>query len=641
MSCGCDSGYDDGAYGICVPDIPYPNVSHESVPSLMDNLVSALYGTFFDPTTQTGYIKKYISNGKIVWDIPCDPSNTASIPGVDRYQGEGLLCYILRVFQSFNPASYISTTATQTLTNKTYASPIFTGPFTLPAGAGTAGQVLFSGGPSADPYWANNSSSATTATNLSGGSAGTLPYQTGPGATAMLAAGTSGQFLKSNGTAAPSWATPTIATATNLSGTTVNSIPYQSASATTSYLSPGASGQYLQSNGSSSAPSWSSLVIPLPNRNLIQNGGMTVDQRRSGNSFSLASASTAFALDRWLVKNTPDSGTFTATVGQNSLSGISAPQGFSSYLGITNTGANSSAGFVFGQNLDLDTLSSVVGGSSAAPLSLSFYVYSSVTGTYGGSIYLSGSDANVYIYVFEYSISSANTWSKITLSNIPGYPAAITKTSNANIIFSLGSTAGQKTTPNVWITQSSGVIGYTSSVNETNWASNSGSVFGITAVQFEASPVATPFENTGFSKVLLDCQKYYESSYYLSGPPFGAASVPGTAAYYAGAEYLHLTGLSSATYVQKQVTYKATKAINRSIAPFIFSPFSGTISKVYDIVASADVSPSGIISNNSIPNTLSSRGSQTGFALSIPQSSVSTARIIFHWVIDVDISTLV
>ena len=50
--------------------------------------------------------------------------------------------------------------------------------------------------------------SATTATNLAGGSAGTVPYQSAAGTTVQLAAGTAGQFLKSNGAAAPSWSAP-------------------------------------------------------------------------------------------------------------------------------------------------------------------------------------------------------------------------------------------------------------------------------------------------------------------------------------------------------------------------------------------------------------------------------------------------
>jgi hypothetical protein len=72
---------------------------------------------------------------------------------------------------------------------------------------GTSGQVLISGGSTAAPTW-GTAGAATTATNLAGGSAGVVPYQTGAGATAFTAAGTTGQVLTSNGAAAPTWATP-------------------------------------------------------------------------------------------------------------------------------------------------------------------------------------------------------------------------------------------------------------------------------------------------------------------------------------------------------------------------------------------------------------------------------------------------
>ena len=152
MSCGCDSGYDgygyDGMYGVCTPDIPYPNVSHESVPSLIDNLVTALYGTFFDPTTQTGYITKSIGpKGTIVWNIACDPNNTASIPGVTRNSGEGLLCYLLRVLTVFNPAGYITLDGIQTLTHKTLTTPVINGGTVLNASisGGTLSGATLSG----------------------------------------------------------------------------------------------------------------------------------------------------------------------------------------------------------------------------------------------------------------------------------------------------------------------------------------------------------------------------------------------------------------------------------------------------------------------------------------------------------------
>jgi len=49
----------------CRQDIPYPSVSHESVPSLIDNLVTALYGAFYNPITGTGYIQKKVINQQV------------------------------------------------------------------------------------------------------------------------------------------------------------------------------------------------------------------------------------------------------------------------------------------------------------------------------------------------------------------------------------------------------------------------------------------------------------------------------------------------------------------------------------------------------------------------------------------------
>ena len=85
MSCNNDS-YNN----ICRQDIPYPQVSPESVPSLISNLVYALYGD----------ITKSVENGRVVWNIPCDPNNTAETENIPREEGEGLLCYLLRVFNN-------------------------------------------------------------------------------------------------------------------------------------------------------------------------------------------------------------------------------------------------------------------------------------------------------------------------------------------------------------------------------------------------------------------------------------------------------------------------------------------------------------------------------------------------------------
>ena len=86
--------------------------------------------------------------------------------------------------------------------------------------AGTSGQVLLSAGSSA-PTW-GTPASATTATNLTGGSAGTVPYQSASGTTQMLAAGTSGQVLTSSGAGAPSWTTPSAGAMVLISTTTAS-----------------------------------------------------------------------------------------------------------------------------------------------------------------------------------------------------------------------------------------------------------------------------------------------------------------------------------------------------------------------------------------------------------------------------------
>jgi len=84
---------------LCNTDTPYPQVSHESVPSLIDNLVYSLYG---------GIVKK-IKSGRVAWCVPCDPArNPSNIQNFPREQGEGLLCYILRFFQSQYTNSFLT-----------------------------------------------------------------------------------------------------------------------------------------------------------------------------------------------------------------------------------------------------------------------------------------------------------------------------------------------------------------------------------------------------------------------------------------------------------------------------------------------------------------------------------------------------
>lgn len=106
MSCCNDSNSN-----VCRQDIPYPQISHESVPSLISNLILALYGE----------ITKAVVDGRVTWNIPCDPTAApASIVDFPREEGEGLLCYILRYFNYVSPIidDVVTISGNQTITGQ-------------------------------------------------------------------------------------------------------------------------------------------------------------------------------------------------------------------------------------------------------------------------------------------------------------------------------------------------------------------------------------------------------------------------------------------------------------------------------------------------------------------------------------------
>ena len=218
MSCGCNNnGY--GGYGSVCPDIPYPQISAESVPSLISNLTFALYGL----------INKSVANGRIKWTIPCDPNSTATILNIPRNVGEGLLCYFIRVFQSQSPA-YPVTTTPNLILQSTTTLPTWVAQNTLSVGsaakatnlinsivgsipytsgsnvtsflspASTGGYVLSSQGANQPPIWIQNTAVTTSANTVLGGS--------------------NGQILQSTGISSSTWVSPSSISITSTGSTT-------------------------------------------------------------------------------------------------------------------------------------------------------------------------------------------------------------------------------------------------------------------------------------------------------------------------------------------------------------------------------------------------------------------------------------
>ena len=244
----------------------------------------------------------------------------------------------------------------------------------------------------------------------------------------------------------------------------------------------------------------------LSNRNIIINGAMNVSQR--GTSF--ASLGTGYTVDRFRYTENIDTGVVTVT--QESITDL---PGFTKAAKINCTtaeaGVPSKAGSKFAafntklEGQDLQQLA--YGTSSAKQITLSFYVKSNVTGTFCVSLYKPDqTDRNVSL---GYTISSANTWEKKTLT----YPA---DTGGGGIDNDNGS--GLEI---YWVVARQ--QGYQGAAS-TTWGNNTDARFAnlctatifentndhimFTGVQLEVGDTATSFEHRSYGEELSRCQRY-------------------------------------------------------------------------------------------------------------------------------------
>jgi hypothetical protein len=237
-------------------------------------------------------------------------------------------------------------------------------------------------------------------------------------------------------------------------------------------------------------------------RNRIINGDMRIDQRNAGASVT-PSVSGTYTVDRWV---TGFSQASKFSVQQNAGS-VAPPAGFTNYLGATSTSAYSvgaAEGFVVAQFIEGFNISDVGWGTAnAQPVTLSFWVRSSLTGTFGGS--LRNSDAN-RSYPFSYTINAANTWEQKSVT-IAGDASGTWLTNNTigiRLSFSLGAGATSSGTAGAWA-----VGNFFSATGATSVVGTSGATFFITGVQLEAGSVATPFERRPYGTELALCQRYF------------------------------------------------------------------------------------------------------------------------------------
>jgi hypothetical protein len=305
------------------------------------------------------------------------------------------------------------------------------------------------------------------------------------------------------------------------------------------------------------------------NLNRIINGDMRIDQRNAGASVTPANG--AYTLDRWITYNSAAS---KYSIQQSST----APTGFTKSALITSLSAytvGASETFLFGQKIEGFNVADLAWGTaSARTVTLSFWVRSSLTGTFGGSI---GNGSDNRWYPFSYTISAANTWEQKTLT-IAGDTSGTWNTDNTNgmnLYFNLGTGSTLSGTAGAW-----GSTVYYSATGATSVVGTSGATFYITGVQLEPGPVATPFERRSFGQELSLCQRYFETSF-----PIGTAPAQNTGAsghtFFAG----NSDGGSIANYKGFMVSKRAAPTVvtyNPSAANANFSNGGTPITIVLD-----------------------------------------------------------
>jgi hypothetical protein len=242
---------------------------------------------------------------------------------------------------------------------------------------------------------------------------------------------------------------------------------------------------------------------PFGFKNRIINGAIMIDQRNAGANVSIQTT-TGYTIDRWATITSQNS---KYSVQQNA-GAVTPPAGFTNYLGVTSSSTYSVL------SSDLFHVSQIIEGYNIADLSwgtasasyvtLSFKVYSSLTGTFGGSLQNS---ANTRSYPFTYTISLANVWTTISVT-IPGDTSGTWLTTNGvgiRVYFGLGIGSTYSGTAGAWAGAD-----YRGATGATSVVSTSGATFYITGVQFEKSQQATSFDYRPFGTELALCQRYYQ-----------------------------------------------------------------------------------------------------------------------------------
>jgi len=243
----------------------------------------------------------------------------------------------------------------------------------------------------------------------------------------------------------------------------------------------------------------------LSNRNLIINGAAQINQRGA----IAAGATDSYFADRWSHIHNGTS----ARVALDTSTDVPSGEGFNKSLKIdvstadtTPTGTNY---MILRQVLEgQDLIRLKKGTSSAESLTLSFWVKSSVTGTYIAELF---DLHNTRQISKTYTVSTANTWEKKTITFPGDTSGAFTYDNSGGLSVQWWLLAGGDFTSgtlndSAWATSTNAnrVVG------QVNLFASTSNEFYMTGVQLEVGEQATPFEHRSYGDELQRCQRYYQ-----------------------------------------------------------------------------------------------------------------------------------
>jgi hypothetical protein len=275
--------------------------------------------------------------------------------------------------------------------------------------------------------------------------------------------------------------------------------------------SAGTAGQALTSGGSGVAPTWSTVSSDTVGfKNRIFNGQMVIDQRNAGASLAITTTG-QYSVDRF------QGGVYGSGTGRFSLQQSSTvPAGFTNSLLATVTTADASPsasyGYAITQPIEGYNIADLGWGTAnAQSATLSFWVRSSVTGTFPVVFQNNAADK---AYGGQYTISSANTWEQKSIV-VSGVTSGTWLTTNgAGIYVNFGLGGGSNRTMSSGLQTIGGALTTMNVTGSTQLIATNGATFYITGVQLEKGSTATSFDYRPYGTELLLCQRYYETTAY-------------------------------------------------------------------------------------------------------------------------------